>query len=211
MKLNENSYYHIYHRAIEGSYLFWTNEDYERFLSRYYFYMYFSTDTIAYCLLRNHVHFLVRIRSLEEQKSIFGDISSQFPIGTFHGDDYEYQKFKVQSASTQFGHLMNSHTKTINSMRNRSGVLLDGRFKRKEISDVLYLLYLTGYIHRNPIHHRIVEKFCTYPYSSYNLILSDQTTLLNRKYALEIFGGVENFIEAHEELMGKLGNDFLFE
>ena len=59
-KLEEGKFYHIYNRATLDLKLFEDKLDYEGFLSsfRKYFEPYF--ETIAYCLIPNHFHFLCK-------------------------------------------------------------------------------------------------------------------------------------------------------
>ena len=65
-KFEEGKIYHIYNRSIEGSDLFVDEDDYYTFLTKYqkYFGNYFST--IAYCLIPNHFHILVKTRMFDE-------------------------------------------------------------------------------------------------------------------------------------------------
>ena len=59
-------YYHIYNRGINSGNLFEENTNYEHFLKLYEKYINPIADTYAWCLMKNHFHFLVRIKSEEE-------------------------------------------------------------------------------------------------------------------------------------------------
>jgi len=65
-------------------------------------------------------------------------------------------------------------------------------FKRILVDKEDYLLFLINYIHRNPIHHGIVKNFSDWKYSSYNTILSDKFTKIERSYILQLFGSVND-------------------
>jgi putative transposase len=57
----ENHYYHIYNRAVGGGLLFFNSGNYEyclRLVKRYY--RKYGATVIAYCLMPNHYHFLLR-------------------------------------------------------------------------------------------------------------------------------------------------------
>ena len=65
-KFEENQFYHIYNRTVDKHALFCNEGNYTFFLQRYDAYLSPVIDTYAYCLLGNHFHLLVRIRSMEE-------------------------------------------------------------------------------------------------------------------------------------------------
>ena len=59
--------YHIYDRGNNRQDIFLEDRNYRYFLQLYARYVEPVADTYAYCLLRNHFHLLVRIRTVEEQ------------------------------------------------------------------------------------------------------------------------------------------------
>ena len=65
-KFEENIYYHIYNRSIDGLQLFKDKEDYQKFLVKYDKYLRPYMDLIAYCLIPNHFHFLVKVKPVQE-------------------------------------------------------------------------------------------------------------------------------------------------
>ena len=54
------------------------------------------------------------------------------------------------------------------------------------------------YIHHYPIHHKFRAEFRSWKYSSYNYYVNNEASLLDKKYVLKRFGGVEVFMELHE-------------
>ncbi len=208
-ELKEGYYYHIYNRGAGKAQIFWDHHDYVRFIEKYWFYLQFTLETFAYCLLRNHFHFLIRVRTIEEQKDYYQLLTSTHTAGSFFGD--KYPETKPYHPSTQLRHHFNSHTRYINKKMKRSGTLVEGTFKRKQIQDDYHLRHMVCYIHRNPIHHKIIRNYSKYPYSSYNCYLSNDSPHLNCKQVLENFGGMSNFIEAHKEFRLNLGEEFYLE
>jgi len=89
--------------------------------------------------------------------------------------------------------------------------LVEGVFKRKKVSDENHLNHLVCYIHRNPIHHKISPNYSDYPYSSYNQIVSEEETFLEKGKLLNQFSGKKNFIEAHQEFKMRLGEEYYLE
>ncbi|WP_340104496.1 hypothetical protein [Rhodohalobacter sp. 8-1] len=203
MKLQETKYYHIHHRGVKGDNIFYQDSDYQRFLEKYFYYLYIAADTYAYCLIPNHFHVLLRVRPEEEQLELFSKcqkkmIGSQDFTPAHHNIDYP--DFKNYCASNQIGHFLNSYTRYFNTASERTGIIFDGRFKRIEIDSIKYLSHLICYIHRNPIHHHLCRDYSSYKYSSYNSLFSDKKTLLNKAEILRFLGGEDNAAAAHEEV-----------
>jgi hypothetical protein len=120
-------------------------------------------------------------------------IKSQEEIQTFRVSETR----KVSSPSHQFGNLFNAYTKAINKSYQRSGSLFEKPFHRKPVTDDRYFTALVAYIHRNPQIHTFTEDFRDWPYSSYQAILSDKPTRLQRDTALAWFGGQAGFSDYH--------------
>ena len=67
MRFELGSYYHIYNRGVNSADTFHTKEDYAFFLEKFRYYLSLSVETYAYCLLKNHFHFLIKV--LHENES----------------------------------------------------------------------------------------------------------------------------------------------
>ncbi len=65
--LEPGIFYHLYNRGNNRETLFRYDENYRYFLALYARYAEPAFDTYAYCLLPNHFHLLVRVRSESEQ------------------------------------------------------------------------------------------------------------------------------------------------
>jgi len=195
--LQEGYYYHIYNRGAGKNRLFFSNEDFREFLRKYIFYLQPSVMTFSWCLLRNHFHFLIKTRTLEQQINFYRIKKEKFSRGLYHGKaDPEVKPFKT---SKQFSHFMNSYTRYINKKKDRNGTLIEGPFKRKKITDNLNFLNLICYIHRNPIHHGITKSYPEYAFSSYGDIINREKTFVESEKVIKVFGGLKKFAEAHEE------------
>jgi hypothetical protein len=70
--LEYGQYYHIYNRGTNGENIFREKRNYHHFLNLYARHVVPVADTYAYCLLRNHFHVLVRIKTVEEQEQPLG-------------------------------------------------------------------------------------------------------------------------------------------
>lgn len=61
--LTPNNYYHVYNRGINSCNIFIDENDYLHFLKLYEKYVHPIADTLAWVLMKNHLHFLIRIKS----------------------------------------------------------------------------------------------------------------------------------------------------
>ena len=107
--------------------------------------------------------------------------------------ELDFEKFVMQ----QFSNFFNCYTKSFNKKYNRKGALFIDYLRRTLISDEEYLRNIVLYIHQNPIHHKMCNKLENWRYSSYNSLLSEKPTLLEREEVINWFGDLENFILMH--------------
>jgi REP element-mobilizing transposase RayT len=110
--------------------------------------------TYALVLMRNHFHFLVKIKD-------------EFEI-------LKQGKKTISKPHQNFSNLFNAYCKAFNKRYNRHGSLFERAFKRKLINDNEYLKQVVLYIHNNPIHHGIVLDLNDYPWSSYRSGISEK-------------------------------------
>ena len=183
ISLGAGSYYHLYTRGNNKETLFRKPDNYILFLQLYRRYIAPYADTFAYCLLPNHVHFLVRIKDEEALKPHWLTIDPA----------------KLVSVERQLGHLLNAYARTINNRYDRTGRLFQHRFGRKVVTSEAYFTGLIYYIHFNPQHHGLLDDFRDWPHSSYHSILSESKTALQRDEVLEWFGGRTEYRKFHEE------------
>lgn len=130
----------------------------------------------------NHFHFLIKVKSENRLMDL---------------EDYQNFKNKSLFVSKQFSNLFSSYTQAFNKQQGRRGNLFTRPFKRKEILDEIYFRKLVHYIHHNPVEAGLCEKPKEWVYSSYNALVSQKPTLLNRLEVLKYFDTVENFKYVH--------------
>jgi REP element-mobilizing transposase RayT len=76
--------YHIYSRGNDRDNLFFEERNYPYFLRLYGRHIHPMAETYAYCLLRNHLHLLVKIRDREEVARIAGQaVAHRSPSQSF--------------------------------------------------------------------------------------------------------------------------------
>lgn len=184
-KLIPGNYYHIYNRGNNKETIFKEERNYYHFLNLWKKYIFPFAATYCYSLLPNHFHSFIKVRWSEEIKNNY-----QLPDET---SEDAIEKF----ISKSFSNFFNAYSKAINKNYNRTGSLFQERFRRKEIDSDIYFTELIFYIHGNSQHHGLTGDFRNDRFSSYQSILSNKSTLLQRKEILNWFGGKEAFIKYH--------------
>jgi hypothetical protein len=204
--LEYGQFYHIYNRGINGCNLFYENENYEYFLHLYDKYISPVADTFAWVLMKNHFHFLVRIKKEEEISFMQTPEGLKDSSGSGKNLSVSYRPESVSNTGNglkkykpvnQFSHLFNAYAKAINKRYNRTGSLFEHPFKKIKTESYVHLIYLIYYIHHNPIHHGFCEHYLEYPWSSYLTIISPKQTKLSRSEVLDWFRNKKNFIHYH--------------
>jgi len=191
-KLFSGQFYHIYNRGNNSEDIFIEDKNYQYFFDLWGKYIVPIAETYSYCLMRNHFHFLVRIRDskiLEISKT-----SEVFKTSEVWRESIYF--------SRQFSNLFNAYAKAINKRYNRTGSLFQTRFGRKRVTCNTYLFNLVQYIHFNPQHHGFVDDFREYPYSTYYVFLADKKTNVACLAVLYLFGDNNKFINFHDREIG---------
>ncbi len=172
--------YHIYNHAVGKDNLFLSDDNYQYFLRRYQTFIAPVADTYVYCLMPNHLHFLVDIKD---------------HINRPAGVKYDTPQY----ISKQFSNLFSSYAQAFNKQQNRRGNLFISRFKRRLVNSDEDITNLIRYIHLNPVHHGFTSDFRTWKYSSYGLLCSEMKTFIARSKVIDWFGNLQEFQLAHED------------
>ena len=150
-----DTFYHIFNRGNNRENLFIEDPNYSYFMRLYVQYVSPIAETWAYCLLRNHFHLFVRIKSETE-------------IAKTYGIDPADRRRLHHAPSRHFANFFDTYAKTINRTYNRTGSLFQHPFKRAAVTDERHFCRLIAYIHQNPQRHGMISDFREWPYSSYH-------------------------------------------
>ncbi len=183
--LESDCFYHIFNRGNNKEDIFKESDNYYHFLKLLKKHILPIADIYAYCLMKNHFHLLIKIKSFQNLQV----------------DD---KLMKLKNLSQPFSNLFNAYTKSINKRYNREGSLFKVRFKRNRMTNEEYLKNAILYIHLNPLKHGFTDNFENYEYSSYRSILSNKRTELKRREVIDFFGNKENFILVHKNSFNKI-------
>jgi len=141
-------------------------------------------ETLAYCLLKNHFHLMIKVKSENKSKNAVSENEER--TQTWH-------------VSNSFSSFFQSYARAINKVYNRTGPLFESPFKRIEVDRDSYYTSLVAYIHRNPQKHGIVKDFREYMYSSYHLYFDKIDLDRTKTDVFGWFGGKDEFVRFHED------------
>jgi len=184
--LDANKVYHIYNHAVGNENLFRSHENYIYFLRKYKEYVLPIADTFAFCLMPNHFHLAVRIKSEKELQDL-------------DPEGFKNPRGLNLAISQKIGNFFNAYTKAYNKSFSRKGKLFCDSFERKEIISNDYFLSIIHYIHFNPVHHGFVNDIRNWKYSSFKSFLTVKPTNIKRDEVINWFGGLDAFYTFHQQ------------
>jgi putative transposase len=174
-------FFHIFNRGNNRENLFHEERNYEYFLRLYGHHIFPVADTYAYCLMKNHFHFLVKIRKDLKKRD--------FPAGF----------------SKPFSNLFNAYARGYNRAYGRTGALFQRPFRRIPVANDLHLASLIAYLHQNPQKHGFVKDFRDWPFSSFHVLSSALPTFLCQKNVMDIFRSRRKWYRIHRDILGGVG------
>lgn len=198
--------YHILARGNNRENIFIGADNYRYFMDKYVEHVVPMADTYAYCLLKNHFHLLVRIKTEEELLKTPSVLHANKTPSVFVAprdsmsnvvEKHLGSHISRATPSQTFANFLNAYAKAINQLYGRTGSLFQHPFGRIAVTTDNYLLNLIYYIHRNPQKHGFVSDFREYPYSSYPILASEKPTRLQRAQVIKWFNGREQFQAFH--------------
>lgn len=192
-------YYHIYNHAIGKENLFNNEEDYQYLLDKIKPHILPVCHILSYCLMPNHYHFVVQIKSLQEVSSF---LEIKHGADKFNRKKSADENYIVNQICQQFSNLFNTYAKHYNFHSDRWGGLFKRNFRRKEITDTDYLKRVICYVHQNPVEAGFVRSMNDWKFSSYLAFQSSMETFVARDETLELFGGRENYDAFHSVRCG---------
>ena len=184
-KLHFGLMYHVYNRGVNRCNIFHEKANYLYFLNLFVTHIAPVVEVYAYCLLPNHFHFLLR---LKEADAILN-----------HPDLQDYWKHARDNRPHQyFSNFFNAYARAFNNRYGRTGSLFQRPFGRIPVTHDAYFYNLITYIHRNPQTHGFVDDFRDWPYTSYDAILPDKPTRVEKTAVLDWYSSNQQFQEAHQ-------------
>ena len=168
--------YHIYNQGNNRQQIFFEPENYLYFLGKIRKGFLPYCDILAWCLMPNHFHFLVKIH--EEY---------------VHENAIQNKEKVVNPLNRQIGIIQSSYTKGINNRFSRSGSLFRQKTKAKNLTEqdrdkMDTAVNCFFYIHQNPVKAGLVEKMEDWTFSSFKDYAGMRKgDLCNKKLANDLF------------------------
>lgn len=158
MKFIPGEFYHVYNQGNNRQQLFFSDDDYKRFMYGIHSHLLPSAQIFAYCLMPNHFHFLLRpnetCSTLIRQGSIYlSPLSNGFR---------KLLSYYAQATNAKFG-----NTGSMFRQKTKSKWVIEhisGNNKRSYFETCL------EYIHQNPVKAGLVKKPEDWKWSSYNYL-----------------------------------------
>jgi putative transposase len=190
MHFETDRYYHIFNQGNNQQAIFLKRDNYLYFLKKIKRYISPHCDILAWCLMPNHFHFLIKanINSVKT-KSIAG--------------------IEKNVLSESFRSFLSSYTRAINKQENTSGSLFRQNTKAVQLGKDEFLtadnpsfyhddiFTCFSYIHQNPFNARLVAKLEDWEFSSFRDYANLRAgTLINKKEAYNSMSiDAENYLE----------------
>lgn len=198
-KFEPQKFYHVIAKSVDGVKLFANEENKSFFLKRFAVYVTDFADVYAYCLLDNHIHYLVRPKPVNEIETHLSNLDKERLTITCKRFLENTAAFDFNELiETQFNYLFVSYVRSFNKVYHRKGGMFNTPFRCIEVQDDFHFSQLVIYIHANPLKHGLMKDFTQYKWSSYQAIISNGYTLVKRNEVLNWFGNRQNFMEAHK-------------
>jgi putative transposase len=199
--------YHIYNHANGKENLYATRENYLYFLKLFGERIDPLAKTFAYCLMPNHIHFALEIRS---ETNIVAEWEGRQKASLEHGKSLKPIVKISDYLALRFGKFFQAYSQAFNKQQKRMGSLFIPNFKRKEVESQTYLNTLVHYIHSNPVHHGFAKNIMDWEFSSIHAYWLERQTRLAKMETMESFGGREKF-EMEHKTTGNYKPEFEFE
>lgn len=180
-----NEHYHFYNRGNNREPTFHKRANYLFFLRKVRDYLLPALEIVAYCLMPNHYHLLVRVNVFKASEILETSEVSE----------------AVSNAMRVFSI---SYTKAMNNRYDRVGSLFQGAFQAKHIQTDNYLLHLSRYIHMNPVEANLANHPEDWEFSSYREYIGiREGTLPKPEIILSLFSSRQAYREFVESYTSK--------
>ncbi len=177
--------YHIYNRGNNSQDVFHSDFEANCFLQRWERFISPVAETFAYCLMKNHFHFAIRIRETICRPEI-----------------NEIEALSIKETKSHFSRFFTSFAMALHTVKGTNGAVFKRRFQRREIETEDQFRRLVAYILFNPQKHRISKDCTNYPYGSYRFIGKEPPEMLAQAELLRLFGGqkeLESYLHLYQE------------
>jgi len=154
---HENGYYHLYNRGVNKGAIFSDEQDYKTFL--YYLKLYLCSEKLQVEYLKLYPSRKLKNYCDRLKLLAYCSMPNHFHLLVWQKDQDAINYF-MRSLTVKYAMYFNKKYKRI-------GPLFQGVYKAVLVENEPQLVYLSKYIHRNPIELTSSRVLEVYPYSSY--------------------------------------------
>jgi putative transposase len=195
-----NANYHVAFKSIDGFNLFQSEKDYDVFKKRYLEFLTPYFISLAYSLMDNHVHLIVKINTTEAIEKFILNLQTEkrtVAMKKFLENKTDELIFD-EMLERQCNSFMVSYANYIGNKYKRKGGLFQKPFKRIRIADDTHLQNAIIYANANAEHHKLVDDFKKHQHNGYLEFLTDDDSFINSAALLSIFKSKEIFQTTHK-------------
>lgn len=202
----KGSIYHIYNRGNNKEIIFRDEQDYRALLFRLGLVFGIKKEDLNECDITKSPKSRIRISSLK---------SNSFKLHAFclmpNHIHLLIEQCGEESISKLLLKVFTSFSKYINLKHKRVGHIFQDKFKSVRIETNSQLMLISSYIHMNPVKDFSVNKPEEYIWTSYNDFITDRKNpILHKKFLIEVFGNIKNFINENTKLYKKIVSKVAF-
>ncbi|MCK9206716.1 MAG: hypothetical protein M0P66_06345 [Salinivirgaceae bacterium] len=203
MHFEKNHLYHIFNQGNNRQRIFFKEENYLFFLQKIKTHICPFADVLAWCLMPNHFHLMVRVNAVELPTEGFAQSETL-------GSQNEVLGIRQRTFNESIGIMLRAYTNAINKQEKISGSLFRKATKAECLncpSGITPSFYNTrsgtfipvddpakhypqvcfNYIHQNPVKAHLVSKAEDWPFSSYRDVIGVRNgMLINRRLIDEL-------------------------
>lgn len=190
--------YHVFNRGVASQPIFNTKRDYKRFLEIWLYYrnVHVPIRYSKFITLSTEIRSQI-LKGLNEKRIFNVDCLCYCLMPNhFH---FVLRQLKDGGISQFVSKATNSYSKYFNTKNERSGPLLQGKFKAVRIETDEQLLHVSRYIHLNPYTAFMIKSYqeiINYPFSSLREYLGlEQGHNVEAKEVLNNFKNIQQFKE----------------
>lgn len=195
-KLVTEQFYHIYNRGVEKRTIYTSFRDYQRFKTLIFHYL------ISNKKFSDENPEMEVLTKAALDKSMAGGFKKLVEVSSYCLMPNHFHiliKQLVDHGVSDYMHrIITSYTRYFNKKYERVGPLLQGPFRYKRIESEEQLLYVSKYIHRNPIESSKTRlswnQALTHPWSSLSSYQLELEELLFKEPIINSFSSLKSYI-----------------
>ncbi|MEI6507128.1 MAG: transposase [Bacteroidota bacterium] len=180
MHFETDQIYHVYNQGNNRQQLFYSDENYQYFLRLYRKFIFGKADLLAYCLMPNHFHLLIKTTSESVKMKQVGSL-------------------QLTELSNGIRMMLTSYSSAINKQLGNTGSQFRQKTKAKllDSNNINYPFVCFNYIHQNPLRSGLVVRMESWEFSSFRDFAGlRNNSICNIELAKRILDfGENNFIE----------------